>query len=59
MALPCKYREDFYLHYYEGYSIRELAELTRRSDSAVSAHLSRGRAKLRTMLEGAYCEQGV
>ncbi|MEI3232582.1 MAG: sigma factor-like helix-turn-helix DNA-binding protein [Gordonibacter pamelaeae] len=48
-----------YLHYYEGYSIREIAKLTGRSESAVSAHLSRGRAKLRTMLEGAYCEQGV
>ena len=47
MALPCKY------------SIREIAKLTGRSESAVSAHLSRGRAKLRTMLEGAYCEQGV
>ena len=59
MALPCKYREAIYLHYYEGYSIREIAKLTGRSESAVSAHLSRGRAKLRTMLEGAYCEQGV
>ena len=59
MALPCKYREAIYLHYYEGYSIREIAELTGRSESAVSAHLSRGRGKLRTMLEGAYCGQGV
>ena len=59
MALPCKYREAIYLHYYEGSSIREIAKLTGRSESAVSAHLSRGRAKLRTMLEGAYCEQGV
>ena len=59
MALPCKYREAIYLHYYEGYSIREIAKLTGRSESAVSAHLSRGRVKLRTMLEGAYCEQGV
>ena len=59
MALPRKYREAIYLHYYEGYSIREIAKLTGRSESVVSAHLSRGRAKLRTMLEGAYCEQGV
>ena len=59
MALPRKYREAIYLHYYEGYSIREIAKLTGRSESAVSAHLSRGRGKLRTMLEGAYCGQGV
>ncbi|MBC2889551.1 RNA polymerase sigma factor [Gordonibacter massiliensis (ex Traore et al. 2017)] len=59
MALPQKYREAIYLYYYEGYSVQEIADLTGRSVSAVSAHLSRGRGKLRTMLEGAYCEQGV
>lgn len=59
MELPQKYREAIYLHYFEGYSIREIAALTDRSESAVSAHLSRGRAKLRGTLEGAYCGQGV
>lgn len=59
MALPQKYREAIYLHYYEGYSVREIAEMTGRSESAVAAHLSRGRGKLRGMLEGAYCEQEV
>lgn len=51
MALDEKYREALYLHYYEGYSIREIAALTGRSEAAVGAHLSRGRAKLRAMLE--------
>ena len=59
MALPQKYREAIYLHYFVGYSVREIANLTGRSEAAVSAHLSRGRGKLRTMLEGAYCEQGI
>ncbi|WP_080801662.1 RNA polymerase sigma factor [Arabiibacter massiliensis] len=59
MALPRKYREAIYLHYYEGYSVREIAELTGRSEAAVAAHLSRGRGKLRTTLEGACCEQGL
>lgn len=52
MALPGKYREAIYLFYYEGYSIDEIAALTGRSGAAVSAHLSRGRKKLKTMLEG-------
>lgn len=52
MALPEKYREAIYLFYYEGYSIDEIAALTGRSGAAVSAHLSRGRKKLKTMLEG-------
>ena len=52
MRLPLIYREAIYLHYYEGYSIKEIARLTERSESAVAQHLSRGRAKLRTILEG-------
>ena len=55
-ALPGKYREAVYLFYYEGYSIGEIAALTGRSEAAVSAHLSRGRKKLRTMLGGNECE---
>ena len=56
MELPGKYREAIYLFYYEGYSIGEIAALTGRSEAAVSAHLSRGRKKLRTMLGGNECE---
>lgn len=52
MALPEKYREAIYLFYYEGYSIGEIAALTGRSQAAVSAHLSRGRKKLRELLGG-------
>ena len=52
MDLPEKYRTAIYLFYYEGYSIDEITALTGRSGAAVSAHLSRGRKKLKTMLEG-------
>lgn len=45
------YREAIYLHYHEGYSIAEIARMTDRSESAVGAALSRGRKKLRAMLE--------
>ena len=51
-ALPPNYREAVFLHYYEGCSIRRIAELTDRSEATVAAHLSRGRAKLRGLLRG-------
>lgn len=50
--LPPKYRLAVFLHYYEGCSIRQIAQLTDQSDAAVAAHLSRGRSKLRGMLRG-------
>lgn len=59
MALPEKYREAIYLHYYEGYSVREIAGLLGRSESAVFAHLSRGRNKLREMLGGSEYEKDI
>ena len=40
--LKPKYRVVVYLFYYEGYSVKEIGELTGRSEAAVSAHLSRG-----------------
>lgn len=52
MELPGKYREAIYLFYYEGYSVKEIGALTGRSEAAVSAHLSRGRKKLRELLGG-------
>ena len=52
MALPVKYREAVYLFYYEGYAVKEIAALTGRSEAAVSAHLSRGRKRLRELLGG-------
>ena len=59
MALPENYRDAVYLYYYEGYSVREIAGLLGRSESAVNAHLSRGRQKLRMTLGGNEYEQSV
>ena len=59
MALPEKYREAVYLHYYEDYSVREIASLLGRSEAAVTAHLSRGRKSLRITLGGDLYEQRV
>ena len=41
------------LHYYEGYTAREIADMTGGTEDAVAARLSRGRKKLRALLEGA------
>ena len=45
-------RTAIYLHYYEGYSPREIARLTDETPATVRKHLSRGRARLHAMLEG-------
>lgn len=59
MALPSKYREAIYLYYFEGYTVREIATMTDRSEDAVNAHLSRGRKKLRATMKGELCGQGI
>lgn len=56
-SLPLKYRNAIYLHYYEGYQVQEIAQMTGETPNAVSAHLSRGRKKLRGMLGGDVYEQ--
>lgn len=52
LDLPADYREAVFLHYYAGYSTREVASLTESSEVAVRARLSRARKKLRILLEG-------
>lgn len=51
-TLPPKYRQAVYLHYFEGYSVSEIAQLTGEREGTVRKHLSRARAKLRDLLEG-------
>ncbi len=46
------YSAVIYLFYYEGYSVKEIAKLCGISGVAVRTRLSRGRAKLKEMLEG-------
>lgn len=54
MALEPKYRLSIYLYYYEGYSVREVAQIMRTRESTVQTWLQRGREKLR----GALAEEG-
>ena len=53
-SLPDTYRASIYLRYYEGYTSKEIAEMTGQSVSAVDQQLSRGRKLLKVQLEGEY-----
>ena len=51
VALPAKYRGVIHLFYYEGYSTKEIAEITTQSESAVRQQLTRARRKLKDYLD--------
>ena len=48
--LPEKYRQVIHLFYYEDYSVREIADILKLSESNVKTRLSRGRSLLKTAL---------
>lgn len=50
-SLNVNYRTVIYLHYYEGYSVAEIAKMLKISESNVKARLKRGRDKLKSILE--------
>ena len=51
LSLPERCRVIIYLFYYEGYSVREIAETLRLQDGSVKAQLHRGRRLLRDKLK--------
>ncbi|MBD5493778.1 MAG: RNA polymerase sigma factor [Lachnospiraceae bacterium] len=51
MKLPEKYRIVIHLYYYEDYSVREIADILRLSESNVKVRLSRGRSLLKEALK--------
>ncbi len=51
MELPQKYRTVIHLYYYEGYSVKEIAEITKASEGTVKSQMHRGREMLKTILE--------
>ena len=50
-ALPDKYGAIIHLHYYEGYTIEEIAKLLSVPAATVGTRLSRGRERLKKLLE--------
>ena len=51
MSLPEKYRSVVLLYYFEDYSVREIANLLRRTETAVQTQLQRARAMLKDKLK--------
>ncbi|MBD5384740.1 MAG: sigma-70 family RNA polymerase sigma factor [Ruminococcaceae bacterium] len=50
MSLPPKYRAVIHLYYYEGYSVKEIADIIGASVTSVTTRLSRARERLKDML---------
>jgi RNA polymerase sigma-70 factor (ECF subfamily) len=57
MNLPRKYREVILLHYYQGISLREIAQIQSINESTLSTRLKRAREKLKSKLEGWYFDE--
>jgi len=51
LKLSTKYRNVIYLYYYEGYKIDEISEILNLKPSNVKTLLSRGREKMKKLLE--------
>lgn len=52
LALPPKYRNVVYLHYYEGYTAAEIGKLLGKNENTVYTLLSRAKGQLRDTLGG-------
>ncbi len=56
-ALPENYRNTIYLHYYEGYTAKEIGKILDAKENTVLSWLSRGREALRKELEGGFDDE--
>ena len=52
LALPERYRVVIHLHYYEDYSVKEIAGILRLTEQTVKTRLFRGRSLLRDAFRG-------
>lgn len=52
LALPEKYKDVIYLHYFEGYSAAEMGRILDKKENTVYSLLSRGRTMLKETLGG-------
>ena len=52
MELTPKYRETIYLYYFEDFSVKEIADILKISETAVQTRLQRARQKLKEVLGG-------
>lgn len=54
MNLPIKYRTPIYLYYFEGYSVKDIAGIFKKSENTVLSWLNRGRKKLEYNMLGGF-----
>ena len=52
LSLPENYRVVIYLHYYEGYTAKEIGKLLNKKENTIYSLLSRGREQLKQILGG-------
>jgi RNA polymerase sigma factor (sigma-70 family) len=52
LKLPAKYKDVIYLYYFEDYSVKDISETLKLTESAVKMRLKRGRDILKIELEG-------
>ena len=52
LSLPAKYKDVIYLHYYEGYTAREIGTMLHKKENTIYSLLSRGRELLKQKLGG-------
>jgi RNA polymerase sigma-70 factor (ECF subfamily) len=52
LSLDAKYRLPIHLFYYEGYSIKEIAEILGERETTIGTRLARGRKKLKNIIGG-------
>ena len=55
-ALPPKYRDVVYLHYYEGYTAPEIGRILNKNPNSVYTWLNRAKKLLAERLGGDWCE---
>lgn len=52
VSLPEKYSSVLYLHFYLGYSLKEIAKMTKQNESTVRSRLFYGKRKLASLIGG-------
>lgn len=56
-ALPEKYRSVVHLYYYESYSVKEIAQILQKKETAIQTQLMRARKMLKQQLKGAWKDE--
>ena len=56
-SLPENYRNTIYLHYYEGYTAKEIGKILDAKENTILSWLSRGREALRKELDGGFDDE--